>query len=85
MGYSPWGRKESDTTEQLLLSLKILLQIKDSFLAVRQLILVKWYLDVIKIQVLLYLRYSATKFKILDCCFHLPVLQRVPTSALFCT
>ena len=35
------GVAESDMTEQLLLSLKILQQMKDSFLAVRRLILVK--------------------------------------------
>ena len=28
MGYSPWGRKESDMTEQLTLSLSVLTEIR---------------------------------------------------------
>ena len=31
MGYSPWGRKESDTTEQLTLSLVVKLWNLNSF------------------------------------------------------
>ena len=27
MGYSPWGRKESDTTERLTLSLSVLIPV----------------------------------------------------------
>ena len=35
MGYSLWGHKESDMIERLSLSLELLQQTKDSFLALR--------------------------------------------------
>ena len=54
-------------------ALEILQQTEDSFPAFTQLILVKWY-DVVKIQVLMYVKYSATKLKISDRYFHVPVL-----------